>query len=246
MLPFLAALIPWLPAIGGAVAGIGALMAPKPEPQTVTSSIDMKRLRSDAEASGFNPLTVIRGGGLAGYGSQVTSAAPDMRLSRAFEAFGTGLANVQFDPYASAKSQMELRLGEAQIKSFSRAGSAPGNLSFLTPKASLTSGGGVKNMPLERIGTGRAQEAPGAISDMGWVRTSSGWTTVPSKDVKERIEDDWFQQLAWSWRTQIAPDLMISEQPFPNFLGKPENYKFDPWLRTWQRRPGTVDVGGSF
>lgn len=145
VLPLLAAIAPWLPAIGGAVAGIGALMAPKPEPQTqtTTGSIDLGRLRADAEAAGFNPLTIIRGGGLSGYGAShtVTSAAPDMRLSNAFQAFGSGLANVQWDPYGQQRSQTELRLMEAQIADFGRRGSAPSGLSFQTPKAKSTDPG---------------------------------------------------------------------------------------------------------
>jgi len=134
MLPFLAA---FAPIIGGAIGALGALLAPKPEPQTVTNSIDLKRLRSDAEASGFNPLTIIRGGGLSGYSSQVTSAAPDMRLSNAFQAFGSGVANFSYDPFSAAKSRTELRLMEAQIKSYGRSG-APSNMSFGTPKAKIT------------------------------------------------------------------------------------------------------------
>lgn len=147
MLPFLAALAPFAPLIGGVVSGLGALLAPKPEPQTETvvtnNSIDLKKLRADADAAGFNPLTIIRGGGLAGYGSQQTtstmSAAPDMRLSNAFQAFGSGIANFSYDPYAERRFGLESRLMEAQIADYGRRG-VGGNMSLKTPKA-VGSGG---------------------------------------------------------------------------------------------------------
>ena len=61
VLPFLAALAPFAPLIGGAIGAVGQLMAPKPKASA--GSIDLKGLRRDAEEAGFNPLTIIRGGG---------------------------------------------------------------------------------------------------------------------------------------------------------------------------------------
>lgn len=138
VLPLLAAIAPFAGLIGGAVSAVGALMAPKPEPTVQTNSIDLKRLRADAESSGFNPLTIIRGGGLSGYGRSEMSAAPDMRLSNAFQTFGTAVANWQYDPYGAQRSRTELRLMEAQIGDFARRGAAPSGMSFQTPKAKLT------------------------------------------------------------------------------------------------------------
>lgn len=145
VLPFLAAIAPFAPLIGGAISAVGSLLAPKPKPQTqtVNNSIDLLKLRDDAEAAGFNPLTIIRGGGLAGYGTstQTISAAADYRLSNALQTFGSGVAQWQYDPYGELKSQAELRLAEAQIASYARQG-APDNLSFQAPKAA-----GVQSSP---------------------------------------------------------------------------------------------------
>ena len=138
VLPLLAAIAPFAGLIGGAISAVGALMAPAPKPTVQTNSIDLKRLRADAEASGFNPLTIIRGGGLSGYGRSEMSAAPDMRLSSAFQSFGTAVANWSFDPYGAERSRTELRLMEAQIGDFARRGSAPSGMSFRVPKAELT------------------------------------------------------------------------------------------------------------
>lgn len=134
MLPFLAAIGPWMPAIGAGISALGSLFAPAPQAQTITNSIDLKKLRADAEEAGFNPLTIIRGGGLAGYGSQHIPAGPDTRLSDAFRTFGSGLANVQLDPIGQARGLAEVKLAELQIRDWGKTG-VGSNLSFETPKA---------------------------------------------------------------------------------------------------------------
>lgn len=142
VLPFLAAAAPFAPLIGGAISAIGNLFAPKPKAQKITNSIDLDKLRDDAEAAGFNPLTIIRGGGLAGYGVQDIPASPDMRLSNAFQAFGSGVAQWQFDPYGEAKSIMELRRMDAEIASYASRGAVPPNQSFDVPTARGAGAGG--------------------------------------------------------------------------------------------------------
>lgn len=120
VLPFLSAIAPFAPLIGGVVSGLGQLFAPKPKAQTVTNSIDLKKLRADAEEAGFNPLTIIRGGGLAGYGSQTIPAGPDMRLSNAFQTFGSALA--QWDPFGVERSRLEVATMERDLRSLRRVG----------------------------------------------------------------------------------------------------------------------------
>lgn len=50
---------------------------------------------------------------------------------------------------------------------------------------------GVKPKPLEVApgASNRPHQESGSITDIGWARTATGWAMVPSKDVKERIED---------------------------------------------------------
>lgn len=132
MIPFLTALAPFAPIIGGAIGAVGSLLAPKPKPTTQTNSIDLKKLRADAEAAGFNPLTIIRGGGLAGYGSSTMSAMPDTRIADAFRTFGSGFAQFQYDPYGEQRAQLEMAEARARIASYAKS-SAPSGLSFGTP-----------------------------------------------------------------------------------------------------------------
>ena len=57
----------------------------------------------------------------------------------------------------------------------------------------------------------RASGAPAAqagnIPDYGFVKTPTGLSIVPSKDVKERIEDQFLPELMWGIRNQLAPNF---------------------------------------
>ena len=75
--------MPFLPVIGSAVSAVGgfiqssqqakhqqAIAEAQSKPQTVTNTVDYKRMVADAEAAGFNPLTALRAGGSAGFAVQ--------------------------------------------------------------------------------------------------------------------------------------------------------------------------------
>lgn len=112
MLPFLAA---FAPLIGGAISAVGKLLEPKPPPNVTTSTVDLAKLRADAEAAGFNPLTIIRNGGMGGF---TTTRGPDMSWNPVGEAlgtFGASFANWSYDP---VRSGLENDLLRKQIKSF--------------------------------------------------------------------------------------------------------------------------------
>ena len=67
----------------------------------------------------------------------------------------------------------------------------------------------VKAKPLE-VAPGnptRAHMEGGAITDVGVSRTNDGWAPVPSKDVKERIEDNIFQEALHFYRNNVLPSL---------------------------------------
>lgn len=105
----------------------------------------------------------------------------------------------------------------------------------------------VENKDLQRIGLGGPQEAAGAISDIGWVKTQGGWSIVPSSDMKERMEDSVLLEMPWAVRNMLGPQLGIGEVPFPNFLGDRKNYQFNSFTNEWQPLAGTVpNVGGGF
>ena len=62
----------------------------------------------------------------------------------------------------------------------------------------------------------RPSMEPGDIVDTGWARTPTGWTPVPSKDVKERIEDNLISETLWEMRNRIPPSFFGEfNPPFP-------------------------------
>lgn len=66
----------------------------------------------------------------------------------------------------------------------------------------------IKEKAMERTpgDPGRLYQEPGAITDRGYARTADGnLMAVPSKDVKERIEDMFIQELTWFMRNNLLP-----------------------------------------
>lgn len=98
---------------------------------------------------------------------------------------------------------------------------------------------GIKNEPLERIGIGGPQEAPGAISDIGWVRTATGYQPVPSADVKERLEDNIFLETLWFARNVALPHLGLAPYPEPEFI--PADQRHLDWASgEWRDGPSPI------
>lgn len=93
-----------------------------------------------------------------------------------------------------------------------------------------------KDQQLKRIGIGGQQESLGAISDIGWARTSTGWVPVPSSDVKERLEDNFFMETSWFVRNYAWPMLTNQSTP-PDFLDP--QYSHYLWLPNEWRHGGS-------
>lgn len=105
---------------------------------------------------------------------------------------------------------------------------------YLIPGQSQS--GLVTGKPLEVTNAPKNQphSEGGAIPDVGYARTSTGWTPVPSKDVKERIEDQIIPELLWSWRNNVAPTVgeNLSPPPFVPPAGK--RWWFHPLKQEYQ------------
>lgn len=85
--------------------------------------------------------------------------------------------------------------------------------------SSVKASGGqlVTDKALERVpaAPGQPQSEPGAITDVGYARTATGWAPVPSKDVKERIEDNIIQEAMWAFRNNVMPTFGYNKAPPP-------------------------------
>lgn len=125
MLPFLAAIAPFAPLIGGAVSAVSSLFRSDKQETTTTNTIDFVQMRADAEKAGFNPLAVLRAGAAAGYGTTRT-IGPALsfgdRMADAGSIFGSAVASWSYDPNANARWELEQKLGHAQIKAWANTG----------------------------------------------------------------------------------------------------------------------------
>lgn len=109
----------WGALIGAGASLLGGLFGggSKKQETTTTNHVDYGRMVRDAEAAGFNPLTVLRNGGAAGF-SVSTGTTPATPLSARLADGVAGatqsfLAN--FDPFKDQKREMEFKLVEAQL-----------------------------------------------------------------------------------------------------------------------------------
>lgn len=86
----------------------------------------------------------------------------------------------------------------------------------------------VTEVPLERVTPqpGMPWQESGSISELGFSRTPTGLVPVPSKDVKDRIEDNFIQELGWSFRNNLLPNLDSASPPPKSWL--------PPWANRWE------------
>lgn len=102
-----------------------------------------------------------------------------------------------------------------------------GNTPFRTPL--------VQEQPHKPVAAapGADHSEPGSIVDVGYAKTPTGYTIVPSKDVKERIEDNIISETWWEIRNRLAP--MVNPTP-PTFVKlKPgERWIWNPAAQEYQ------------
>lgn len=114
------------------------------------------------------------------------------------------------------------RLNSAQIGPPMPSGGSAGSSSYLIP--GQTQSGLIKPKPLEvsPAPPGAPQQEGGAITDVGFARTATGFVPVPSADVKERIEDNLPHELMHFLRNNVLPERIggSSRPPFPAPAGK--------------------------
>lgn len=213
-----------------------------------------------ANAPSYSPVNFV-GGGNAAMGDAISTAGQG--LGRAVDATADldrrlGHAS-RLDALVTERAGLENELLKMRIASELaqlKQGAAPG----LPTNRWLVDGQGstarlVKDKPLERVAADPSAmyQEPGAIVDRGFARTPTGYQVVPSKDVKERIEDSFIQEFLWAWRNNVLPGLIAhdvpprppregmdwSVSPFGHYREVPKSsMQFDPSLpyRRWYGR----------
>lgn len=74
-----------------------------------------------------------------------------------------------------------------------------------------------------------------SVTDVGHSRTAGGgYSAIPSKDVQERIEDNFLQQMMWLFRNNLLPSIGINEAP-PNVpLPSGQRWRYHPFYQEYR------------
>lgn len=212
---------------------------------------------ADARAAGLHPLFAM-GASTHSYTPQAVGVQPESMggaLSSAGQDIGRALnatrnapdrANAALQALTLERGQLENDLLRSQIAKLNAAPNPPmpmgnrymidgqgqtasGDLSFndrWAPAGEL-----VKDKAMERVpgAPGKPYQEPGAITDVGFAKTAGGgYAAVPSKDVKERIEDNIIQEVMHAVRNNIIP-LFTGGNPPPVPADPGYSWRYDPY-----------------
>lgn len=96
----------------------------------------------------------------------------------------------------------------------------------------------VRTSPMARQthSAGAPSQEAGAVTEMGYLRTPTGWAPVMSKDAKDRTEDDIGAELAWSIRNRLFPMVGAAHQPPSDVPLAPDEYwKFNSFKQEYYK-----------
>ena len=98
-----------------ALGAVGALQKGKAAKQQAESSqTDLKKLRDDAQAAGFNPLTVLRATGGQGFNKGSSGALASATFWGNFANAGVSALN-EFDPYNQKRKELDIQQAQASF-----------------------------------------------------------------------------------------------------------------------------------
>lgn len=257
---------PWDGILGAAGSVIGSIFGKSEADQNVKMQKQFAQQGiqwkvADAKKAGIHPLYAL--------GAQTHSFAPvqtgisenmasaGQSLGRAVDAYRSN--GERLDGFTKAsqsllleKGKLENELLKTQIASanatLNQAGSPPPaptmGSRYLMPGQGSTQGL-IQDQAMSRTRSSPAapSQEPGAIPEVGFGRSTTGYPVVPSADVKQRIEDMILPEISWALRNQIAP--MMSEKnlnpPFKAPYGK--RWQYDWFRQEYQlvdQKPGSV------
>lgn len=223
---------------------------------------------SDAKAAGIHPIFAL-GGNTATYTPSAISYSGDTSIGSGLAAAGQDIGRA-IDATRSAEDRQTARLQAltlrraelendllaSQIAKLNAAPNPPmpasGNYLTSDPyKLSVGvddgKGGIVIDKPMERTISSpeKPHQEPGALPDVGFVRTPTGLAPVPSKDAKERIEDQAIPEIMWGIRNHVLPSFGYGDPPPQSAL--PEGAFRWKWSNTRQEwQPEYIGKGTKF
>lgn len=138
-------------------------------------------------------------------------------------------------------AQLKNKLLEHQITSISNSNN-PG-LPSNSGLGSLTKSGQgdayVLEQPLVRTHSpiGKPHQEVGHSPDVGFAKTPTGLAPVPSKDIKERIEDQMIPEISWAIRNQLMPNFGYGDKPSRGLLPKGYDWQWSVRGQEWRPVP---------
>ena len=186
--------------VGAAASFIGELTKPKPPPQEVVTTTNLGALRAEAEKHGFNPVTVIRNGGLSGF---TTVRHPDLEwnpVGDALKSFGNSAMNfgMNFEPFGAQRQSLEMDLLRKQIKSYD------------LPKSSFRSMGTFGTPAVAQKGT---TDVTRIMMGGDWLPVDKGWSDA------EVVTTRWGEPAEWLYSPMvIGADVWSSVESAPKFF----------------------------
>lgn len=95
---------------------------------------------------------------------------------------------------------------------------------------------GIKVKPgeTEVVAGDNASQAAVVVPDVAFSETKTGLAPIPSKSVKEQIEDIWIPQLLWGLRNNLLPIAGINQNPPSRSAGEGKVWVFHPGLGEYQ------------
>lgn len=192
----------------------------------------------DARKAGIHPLAAL-GAQTHSFSPISVGEAPNTHMGNAFMDMGQNIQSSINRQLSNPEKQLQtLQLQSAQLdvqgKGIDNAIrqkqleglNSPGiptlqsnsNMPLLTGQGNSYPTNGnpyVVENPLFRTHSAPGQPAQevGAVPDYGFARTPTGLAIVPSKDVKEKIEDQMIPEAMWAIRNQIMPNFGAGPTP---------------------------------
>lgn len=157
-----------------------------------------------------------------------TRTTPEREHARAMAALQVEHAGLSNDLLRSQIARLQRdQVGPAFPDPWSANPGGHGDAPRVTPKA------------MEPIvtGEGRPHSEPGPVSDVGYARTTTGYVPVPSKDFKERTEDNIIQEVNHFLRNNLLPRFAGGARNEPPLSALPVGaygWNWNPVRMEWQ------------
>lgn len=195
---------------------------------------------SDAKKAGIHPLAAL---GAATYNASpafVGGSSPMVNRAADMAELGQNISRAAAaESTAHQRKLMDLQLESAQYDTEMK------KMEVISARRNLTGQVGpglpdsVKHVPAEITShaKGRKNIEAGSVTSTGFARGPKGTLTpVPSKDVKERIEDQFIPEMVWSAQNYLGPTFgsTANKPPRKEWVKGAKDYQWDARKMTWE------------